>query len=115
MNQAEIVRAIFEALEHGVEDRPDLKVTALGDLGLAICNPPQSITVSARISSDGQRIILEYQRPDETTGVLMKKPDAIEITLAEDETLRFVHKGAQLGFKGVAQLLIKAAESTGGL
>ena len=82
---------------------------------MALSNTPRSITVCVRMSSEGQRFLIEYQHPDELTGVLMKKPDTIEIRLAEDETPYFVHKGAELDFRRVAQFLIEAAEGSGGL
>jgi hypothetical protein len=107
-----IIDFIFEAVRIRIEKTPTLKLQPFGDVGLALCNTELSITVTARMASDGQRIMLEYQRPDETTGVLLKQPDTVEIKLAEKERPIFQHKGAQLDFSGVAELLIKAAEGS---
>ena len=115
MDQAAIIRTMLEALRLEIEERPNLKVQPLGDLGLAVCNTPRSITVTARMSSDGQWIMLEHQQHDELTGILMKKPDTIEVGVAEDATTHFVHKGTQLDLKGLAQFLIEAVEGSSGV
>jgi hypothetical protein len=67
------------------------------------------ITVTARMSSDARRILVEYQHPDETTRVRLKESDTLEVKLAENETPVFQHKSTQLDFTGAAELLIKAA------
>ena len=104
MDQAAIIRTMLEALRLEIEERPNLKVQPLGDLGLAVCNTPRSITV-----------MLEHQQHDELTGILMKKPDTMEVGLAQDETTHFVHKGTQLDLKGLAQFLIEAVEGSSGV